>query len=461
MYHLIDYVWCVEKFTQYIDKINNNNSSHSAEQVFPLLTSPIFAYKNTRWVLNLYPEGLGDQSSQGYISLFIKYVSEDPDSLNAKVELSLLNNKNERVYCRDTGDHQYQTFIDFGYKQFLKIQDIKDQKDDLLSNGMLKIFTRVEFENSNLPTSLTWANYDLLLFKENFKDLYETKNLYDIILKVYKKPQICNQFQMQLLTYPKIKKFKSDQSSLDLSCTCNCCTSFYSDFEETIEIKAHKFILASRSGKFRDLLKTNLVKSIPSNYTTASSSSHAGSSSSASSSCNCSNCTDSQNCTDFLFIETDRSPKVIEYLIRYMYTGYLESLDSYAKDIYEVSKEYKVHGLTNLAREYLIKELNIQNCCDFLIFCVVNNDYELNTKVHSFIQENYEKVVRTNSYKQAKRKYRELFENTFSEILKKIPNLSQQGSSSTCSLNCATSPVSCSSSSLSVSNSTISKTTHL
>lgn len=29
---------------------------------------------------------------------------------------------------------------------------------------------------------------------------------------------------------------------------------------ETLEIKAHKFILASRSGQFRELLKTNLIK---------------------------------------------------------------------------------------------------------------------------------------------------------------------------------------------------------
>lgn len=180
MYHLIDYVWCVEKFAKYFES--------NEQEVYPLLTSPVFAYKNTRWVLNLYPEGLGDQASQGYVSLFIKYVSEDPESINAKVELSLLNNRNERVYCRDTGDHQYQTFIDFGYKQFLKIQDIRDQKSELIANGVLKIFARVEFEHSNLPASLTWSNYDLLLFKENFKDLYETKNLCDIIVKVIKKP---------------------------------------------------------------------------------------------------------------------------------------------------------------------------------------------------------------------------------------------------------------------------------
>ena len=86
------------------------------------------------------------------------------------------------------GDHQYQTFIDFGYKQFLKIQDIKDQKEDLIFNGQLKIFARVEFEHATLPSSLTWSNYDLLLFKENFKDLYETKNLCDIFIKVVKKP---------------------------------------------------------------------------------------------------------------------------------------------------------------------------------------------------------------------------------------------------------------------------------
>jgi hypothetical protein len=103
-----------------------------------------------------------------------------------------------------------------------------------------------------------------------------------------------------------------------------------------------------------------------------------------------------------------------------MYTGYLDSLDAYSKDIYEISKEFKVHGLTALAREHLAKELNISNCCDYLIFCVVNNDYELNTKVQAFIQENYESVVKTHAYKQAKRKYRELFENTFGEISKKM-----------------------------------------
>ena len=177
MYHLIDYVWCVEKFNIYFEP--------HKQEVYPLLTSPTFAYKNTRWVLNLYPEGLGDSASHGYISLFIKYVSEDPETINAKVELSLLNNKNERVYCRDTGDHQYQTFIDFGYKQFLKMHDIKEQREDLISTGgVLKVFARVEFEHASLPSSLTWSNYDLLLFKENFKDLYETKNLSDIIVKV-------------------------------------------------------------------------------------------------------------------------------------------------------------------------------------------------------------------------------------------------------------------------------------
>lgn len=687
MYHLIDYVWCVDKFSQYFEPHD--------QEVYPLLTSPIFAYKNTRWVLNLYPEGLGDSASQGYISLFIKYVSEDPETINAKVELSLLNNKNERVYCRDTGDHQYQTFIDFGYKQFLKIQDIKEQKEDLIFNGQLKIFARVEFEHATLPSSLTWSNYDLLLFKENFKDLYETKNLCDIIVKVIKKPVQSNSQQTNLYRatninnlaqnntttnnlstnvsntitqtsnsnhhyhpyslsgnqnssssthhhqYSKLKKISNNnknglssngssyvsdtleskpclpeylspsspfnQSNLkDCSNSTNECselnnnstnfnynlnTSLFNkltkccgmmdsanvnygfNYEEleTQEIKAHKFILASRSGKFRELLKTNLVKlrsnknlhdnsnkttsvschqcnlKISSNVGCSSvnclykntktnqisinnnnpgetitsttnsnnnnsltskatnqasedlslcSSSYASCSSTSSSSgfnnndpccCTCSctkriNSLQSEPCSSFLssssneenqkpcpvhqsettpitpsvtchiceqneqmksaklsiltneeassiddllVIETDRSPKVIEYLIRYMYTGYLDTLDSFSKDIYEISKEYKVHGLTNLAREHIIRELNIHNCCDYLIFCVINNDYELNSKIQVFIAENYDTIIKTNSYKQAKRKYRELFENTFNEISKKIPTLNK------------------------------------
>lgn len=460
MYHLIDYVWCVEKFAKYFE-------AHKQE-VYPLLTSPIFAYKNTRWVLNLYPEGLGDSASQGYISLFIKYVSEDPENINAKVELSLLNNKNERVYCRDTGDHQYQTFIDFGYKQFLKIQDIKEQKDDLILNGVLKIFARVEFEHATLPSSLTWSNYDLLLFKENFKDLYETKNLCDIVIRVVCKSKVAA--DLGLPCWQPVKRHanffstsSSSNNNVDFSFNDSyCCSSNGSnlvsmenensllssnhhlqqhnlDFNhsismnlespttppsplqpsssspiilnETLEIKSHKFILASRSGKFRELLKTNIIKiasSHPSssssrtplalsnvqpccnctvNQTTPSPSTGASTSTYASQSqendqitCQCgaaqqnqhlelmTDSGDSDSISDLLIIETDRSPKVIEYLIRYMYTGYLDTLDSYAKDIYEISKEYKVHGLTNLAREHIIKELHIQNCCDFFGF---------------------------------------------------------------------------------------------
>jgi hypothetical protein len=136
-------------------------------------------------------------------------------------------------------------------------------------------------------------------------------------------------------------------------------------------------------------------------------------------------CNDS-DITDFLIIETDRSPKVIEQLVKYMYTCGLDQFDDQqqqqAKDIYEISKEYKVHGLTNLAREHLIKEVSVQNCCDYLVFSVVNNDYELNSKIQTFITDNYEAITKTNAYKQAKRKYRELFENTFNELLAKKAN---------------------------------------
>jgi hypothetical protein len=457
MYHLIDYVWSVEKFAQYFE--------HHDQEVYPLLTSPIFAYKNTRWVLNLYPEGLGDAASQGYISLFIKYVSEDPETLNAKVELSLLNKKNERVYCRDTGDHQYQTFIDFGYKQFLKMHDIKDQRDDLILNGVLKVFARVEFEHAALPSSLTWSNYDLLLFKENFKDLYETKHLSDIVVKVVRIPAstLLTAFSSNMAQPIKKQKaasasfepgqlsatfYDNDSSSSSSSSSSSC--SLHSGHLETLDIKSHKFILASRSGKFRELLKTSLISLNSDNAATkpdeARSNETCSSAAASSSSSSCVELQPSSTCesassscseqirpivaqyvnnecysdiADLLIIETDRSPKVIEYLIRYMYTGYLDTLDSYAKDIYEISKEYKVHGLTNLAREHIIKELNIQSCCDYLVFCVINNDYELNNKVQTFISENYETIVKTNAYKQAKRKYRELFENTFNEILKK------------------------------------------
>lgn len=485
MYHLIDYVWTVENFSRYLDQ--------QEKEVYPLLTSPVFSYKNTRWVLNLYPEGLGDHSSQNYLSLFIKYVSEDPETINAKVELSLLNNKNEKVYCRDTGEHQYQTFIDFGYKQFIKIQELKEQKADLLiGKRNLKIFARVELnENlSNLPLSLTWCNYDLLLLKDNLRELYEQKYLCDLLVKFVikkKKAATCHHRltsndEPANLYHPyshrksaksesnepgkrrrsKLKKASSNfvcsststassindinESSSSSSCSssysyetgaCSSCassTSLSDASSQLLEIKAHKFILASRSGKFRDLLKSNLVNSSANDpiecSEPASSSSACASSSSASSSsssypsdslvqCNGAS-TNEASIGDVLFIETAHNQTAIEYLISYIYTGFLENIDNnYLKEIYEISKEFKVHSLTNLTREHMIKELNIDTCCDYLIFAVINNDNELNSKIQTFITEKVDCIIKTNAYKSAKRKYRELFENTFNDIMKK------------------------------------------
>jgi hypothetical protein len=444
MYHLIDYVWTVENFARFLDPHD--------QEVYPLLTSPIFSYKNTRWVLNLYPEGLGDTASQNYVSLFIKYVSEDPETINAKVELSILNNKNERVYCRDTGDHQYQTFIDFGYKQFLKIQEIKEQKHDLLfSKNNLKIFARVEFEHANLPLSPTWSNYDLLLLKENLKDLYETKNLYDITIRIVSPPLV---IQQDTATHAKspghhYHPYKTQAKGLSRPVNSQPLASCAGS-TKPYDIKAHKFILASRSGKFRELLRDSFKEKPtggdsdkhskpskrpcneneqhtgePSSNQCASSSFPSSSSAASTSSDDCStllNHADDDNptTTDLITIETRHNPIVIEFLIKYIYTGYLDRLDdSHAKDVYDVSKEYKVHGLTNLARDQISKDLNINNCCDYLIFCVVNNDYELNSKIQAFIRDNFDLILKTNAYKAAKRKYRELFENTFNDIMKK------------------------------------------
>ena len=68
----------------------------------------------------------------------------------------------------------------------MKLSDLREERVGLLTcQGSLKVFARVEFEMAGtLPASVSWANYDLLLFKEQFKTLYETKNLCDILVRV-------------------------------------------------------------------------------------------------------------------------------------------------------------------------------------------------------------------------------------------------------------------------------------
>lgn len=82
----------------------------------------------------------------------------------------------------------------------MKLSDLREQRTELLtSQGSLKVFARVEFEMAGtLPASVSWANYDLLLFKEQFKTLYETKHLCDILVRVVRtKPRQQQQQQQQ------------------------------------------------------------------------------------------------------------------------------------------------------------------------------------------------------------------------------------------------------------------------
>ena len=642
-------LWNVERFDEYLKA--------SEHEVYPLIVSPTFAYKNTNWMLNLYPEGLGDPASHDYLSLFIKYVSEEPDTLSARVELAVLNRHNERLYARDTGDHQYHTFIDFGYKQFMKLSEIRERRDEILTpSGSLKIFARIEFEHAQLATSLAWSNYDLLLFKENMSELYENQCMCDLLIRVVQSAPTPSQHQHQQL--------QRDETSEDEAVSADdvplvCGRTITPGSSSVLEIKAHKFVLAARSTKFRQLIAHSLIKlkrktlsspssskatsnrsSSPSGSSvspasassfspsstssssassssspscssaasqqTASSSPYAGSSSSfastyspqattthgseattttgasssASASASCSGCSCSlnnakhqqasaslnslsntnnksndilttsyvatsssstsstsssssspnksslnnqasattpvkhtaaaaassldasstslnqqqqqqtqQRCchclsninnnnnsnsgvqneageddddedkwnsvtsmsrtaafaadddsnasgdtsiVDMLVIRTSRPAQCIEHLVRFMYACHVESLDGHAKHMYDVAREYGVHGLTSVAREAMGKELSVLNCCDYLVFSVVNNDYELNAKVQSFINTHGKTIARTLAYKRAKRKYPELFGNAFGDVHKR-PRLSNSTSSATTS----------------------------
>ncbi|XP_028392962.1 kelch repeat and BTB domain-containing protein 12-like isoform X2 [Dendronephthya gigantea] len=102
--------------------------------------------------------------------------------------------------------------------------------------------------------------------------------------------------------------------------------------------------------------------------------------------------------------EPNWSPEVFENVLRYIYTGKIELTSTTNLEILKIAAKLKMSKLISKCEEYFLKELSIENCCEFYLGSIhmgieSSIDSELVKISQSFIEENASEVVQTQGFR--------------------------------------------------------------
>ncbi|KAL0270414.1 UNVERIFIED_CONTAM: hypothetical protein PYX00_007832 [Menopon gallinae] len=90
--------------------------------------------------------------------------------------------------------------------------------------------------------------------------------------------------------------------------------------------------------------------------------------------------------------------KSLEILIEYMYTGSLEVDDSMVKNIYLVATQLKMGKVAKKCIEYLIENLNVENCIDIRSLPGISNARTFLDRINQFISSKFEMLMKSSSF---------------------------------------------------------------
>ncbi|XP_051173141.1 speckle-type POZ protein-like [Leptopilina boulardi] len=177
----------------------------------------------------------------------------------------------------------------------------------------------------------------------------------------------------------RIEKFKSEQKLKDMITISKIEHNFHpflisdvlSDVSFQIENKefpAHKIILAAASPVFEKMF-THQMK---------------------------------ENITNNVQIE-DTDPDVFKEMLNYIYMGKVENLNSMAFDLYELANKYEITKLQIICEESLENCLDVDNVTFILEFADRHNSVNLKNECIKYINEKFDEVRNTESYKNLKR----------------------------------------------------------
>ena len=90
--------------------------------------------------------------------------------------------------------------------------------------------------------------------------------------------------------------------------------------------------------------------------------------------------------------------KVIEDMLRYLYTLTTQNLPKLAQELFKAAHKYKIHGLKSKCEEYFIFNLNRQNVIDILDLARIYDLKSLKKGAMTFVRNREDQMVKEESY---------------------------------------------------------------
>lgn len=90
---------------------------------------------------------------------------------------------------------------------------------------------------------------------------------------------------------------------------------------------------------------------------------------------------------------------VVREMLRYIYTGKCEDLDTLAEGLLVAARKYELNGLKKICSEALAKNLDVENAAKTLILADQNEENDLKSQAIRFIANKYNQVSNTTDWK--------------------------------------------------------------
>jgi len=187
-------IWCYTqiKLVSFSYMWTIDNFSYSRQEMGEVLKSSTFSSgpnDKMKWCLRVNPKGL-DEVSKDYISIYIMLISTDRCVVRAKIKLSILNSRREKIKSMESIEaHRFVQGKDWGFNKFNRRQLLLDESHALLPEDRLTIFCEISVVADTLNTSGQSTIVPLLKapqckLSEDFGNLFDNKLFSDVTICV-------------------------------------------------------------------------------------------------------------------------------------------------------------------------------------------------------------------------------------------------------------------------------------
>ncbi|XP_001601681.2 protein roadkill [Nasonia vitripennis] len=319
------------------------NFCAGCKSVGEVMKSPVFTKLDSgylrKWRLRLFPKGNKDECKD-YVSIFLCNLNNV--DLKADAYFSILDNKGLETFYEFLPNHVFNHNTYSGFSTFVKRECIEDKDWNMLCDDKLAIVCKISLitPNEHIANEETEK-------KETSTKVYRPK-IYPASLMIQRK-------------YTESKQLLADlEQMMD--------EQEFSDIELTVEdktLRAHKSILGKRSRVFAAMFRNDM-------------------------------CEKRENKVKIV----DVRHEVLQEMLRYMYTGKVNGIETMTDELLIAADKYSLDGLKGMCGEVLANDVNKSNAMDRLKFAVLHRVDVLRAKVIEFVVESACDIVDNPEFQQ-------------------------------------------------------------